>query len=107
MRLGDGTGESHARAQRALDELWRFTGELFEEDELETALASDGFGVAASGFEVPWRRDVADVLTRATLSVPGSVYQQTGGRTGRHTEHLGYLLAEMQSVARAHPGAGW
>jgi ring-1,2-phenylacetyl-CoA epoxidase subunit PaaC len=107
VRLGDGTEESHARAQAAVNELWRFTGELFESDAVEQNAVVDGVGIDSSGLAAPWRSMVDDVLTRATLTIPGDVYQQTGGRRGRHTEHLGYLLAEMQSVPRAHPGAKW
>jgi ring-1,2-phenylacetyl-CoA epoxidase subunit PaaC len=107
LRLGDGTAESHERAQSALNELWRFTGELFETDETEQALVAEGIAADSSRLLTPWRSTVDEVLRRATLSVPADVYQQTGGRRGRHTEHLGYLLAEMQSVPRAHPGAKW
>ncbi|HYV96367.1 MAG TPA: 1,2-phenylacetyl-CoA epoxidase subunit PaaC [Gemmatimonadaceae bacterium] len=107
VRFGDGTEESHARAQHALDELWRFTGELFMADDAERALAAEGLAVDCSTLRAAWESDVKSVLGRATLTVPGEVYQQSGGRSGRHTEHLGYLLAEMQSVPRAYPGAKW
>ena len=107
LRLGDGTDESHERAQRALDDLWRFTSELFETDDLERALAADGLAVESSTLQAKWRADVEDVLGRATLTIPAGVFQQSGGRRGRHTEHLGYILAEMQSVPRADPGAKW
>jgi len=107
LRLGDGTDESHSRAQTALNEVWRFTGELFESDDLERALVAEGLAADSSRLHAPWRSTVDDVLKRATLTVPAEAYQQTGGRRGRHTEQLGYLLAEMQSVARAHPGAKW
>jgi ring-1,2-phenylacetyl-CoA epoxidase subunit PaaC len=107
LRLGDGTTESHDRAQRALDELWRFTHELFETDDVERALVSEKLAVDSSTLEAGWLADVSDVLGRATLEIPREVYQQSGGRQGRHTEGLGHMLAEMQSVARAHPGAKW
>jgi ring-1,2-phenylacetyl-CoA epoxidase subunit PaaC len=107
LRLGDGTGESHERTQSALNELWRFTGELFESDDVERSLVADGVAADSSSLQAPWRNMVDEVVKRATLSVPADAYQQTGGRRGRHTEQLGYLLAEMQSVARAHPGAKW
>lgn len=107
LRLGDGTDESHHRAQAAVDELWRFTGELFETDAAEQSLAGDGIAADSSKLVAPWREMVGEVMQRATLTVPADVFQQTGGRTGRHTEQLGYLLAEMQSVPRAHPGAKW
>lgn len=107
LRLGDGTDESHARAQRAVDDLWRFTGELFLADDVDRAVAADGLGIDPSMLESAWRSQVLDVLTRATLSVPETPYMQRGGRQGRHSEHLGHMLAEMQIVARSHPGASW
>ena len=93
IRLGDGTTESHDRAQRAVDSLWRYTGEMFE---AETAPLQDG-----------WRRRVSDVLGEATLRLPEDQFQRSGGRQGMHTEHLGHLLAEMQSMQRSYPGLRW
>jgi ring-1,2-phenylacetyl-CoA epoxidase subunit PaaC len=107
VALGDGTAESHDRAQRALDELWRYTGELFMSDDVDAAVARDGVGVDPSTLEASWRAQVDDVLRRATLTPPPTTYMQRGGRTGRHTEHLGHMLTEMQIVARSHPGAEW
>jgi ring-1,2-phenylacetyl-CoA epoxidase subunit PaaC len=107
LKLGDGTVESHRRAQAALDELWRFTGELFETDETEQALVKSGVAVDSSTLRDAWRDQVARVLDQATLTVPGDGFMQRGGREGRHTEHLGHLLAEMQIVARSFPGAEW
>jgi ring-1,2-phenylacetyl-CoA epoxidase subunit PaaC len=107
LKLGDGTDESHTRAQHAVDDLWRYTGELFLADDVDRAAAADGFGVDPSTLESPWRSQVLDVLERATLTVPDTSYMQRGGRQGRHTEHLGHMLAEMQIVARSHPGASW
>jgi ring-1,2-phenylacetyl-CoA epoxidase subunit PaaC len=107
IRLGDGTTESQERVQRALDELWRFTGELFATDDVEQRLADSGIGVDASGLRDTWRQTVADVTRQATLTVPADGFMMSGGRRGRHTEHLGLLLAEMQIVARSHPGAKW
>ncbi len=98
IRLGDGTAESHARAQAAIDLLWPYTGELF--DPVDPALAPTPDRAA-------WLSAVDAVLARATLTRPADGWMQRGGRGGRHTEHLGHLLAEMQSVARAHPGAVW
>lgn len=105
--LGDGTSDSHARTQAAVDELWRYTGELFMSDTVEREVAAEGLGVDASTLLAPWRAQVDDVLRRATLTVPAAPYMQRGGRDGRHTEHLGHMLAEMQIVARSHPGATW
>lgn len=107
LRLGDGTAESHARAQRALDRLWRFTGELFEADAVDAAVAAQGIVVDRAAVRARWNDVVADVARRATLTLPDEPNMPTGGRTGRHTEHLGHMLAEMQIVARSHPGASW
>jgi ring-1,2-phenylacetyl-CoA epoxidase subunit PaaC len=107
ITLGDGTAESHDRAQRALDDLWRYTGEFFLSDDVERTVASEGVGVDPSTLEPAWRQQVEDVVRRATLMLPSSTYMQRGGRTGRHTEHLGHMLTEMQIVALSHPGAEW
>lgn len=93
VRLGDGTDESRCRAQAALDALWMFTGEMFE-------------GVPAA-VRAAWDDTVDRILARATLTRPASAYMQSGGRRGRHSEHLGYVLAEMQFLQRAYPGATW
>jgi ring-1,2-phenylacetyl-CoA epoxidase subunit PaaC len=107
LKLGDGTPESHQRAQHALDELWRYTGELFDTDDREQRLVAAGIAVDASALADPWRAQVIRVVTEATLRVPGDAVMQRGGRRGRHTEHLGHVLAEMQIVARSFPGARW
>jgi len=107
LKLGDGTVESHQRAQAALDDLWRFTSELFESDDLERGLVANGIAVDRETLRAPWQEEVMRVLTAATLTVPSDVFMQRGGRAGRHTEHLGHLLAEMQIVARSFPGAEW
>lgn len=107
VRLGDGTDESHGRTQDALDELWRFTGELFLTDEVEQSLVKDRLAVDSSSLLDAWTRDVSDVIARATLRMPGEVYMQRGGRSGIHTEHLGLMLAEMQVLPRTYPGAKW
>ncbi|HEX8725499.1 MAG TPA: 1,2-phenylacetyl-CoA epoxidase subunit PaaC [Gemmatimonadaceae bacterium] len=107
LRLGDGTAESHARVQRALDEQWRFTGELFVPDAIDDAVAAQGIRVDHAALQARWTDLVADVVTRATLTLPPAQPMAGGGRRGRHSEHLGHLLAEMQIVARSHPGASW
>jgi len=107
IKLGDGTEESHRRAQEALDDLWRYTGELFMDDPVNEALVASGVAPALAPLLPTWRAQVVDVLDRATLRVPADGYMQRGGRSGRHTEHLGHMLAEMQIVARSHPGAQW
>ena len=107
ITLGDGTDESHERAQRAVNDLWRYTGELFMDDIVDREIADAGVGVNPATLETAWRAHVDDVLGRATLTVPAPGYMQRGGRVGRHTEHLGHMLSEMQIVARSHPGAQW
>jgi ring-1,2-phenylacetyl-CoA epoxidase subunit PaaC len=107
VRLGDGTGESHGRMQAALDELWPWTAEFFHADAADSAMAAAGAGPALEALRAPWESLTRDVLTRATLTVPDTPMRMAGGRAGRHTEHLGHLLAEMQIVARSHPGASW
>ncbi|WP_043581414.1 1,2-phenylacetyl-CoA epoxidase subunit PaaC [Gemmatimonas phototrophica] len=107
VRLGDGTDESHARTQRALDTLWKYTAELFERDAVDDAVAAMGIAVDTAALRSLWDGLVNDVLQRATLTRPPETGPRRGGRTGRHSEHLGHMLATMQSVARAHPGARW
>ena len=107
LRLGDGTEESHERAQRAVNDLWRFSGELFEHDAVDEAAAARGLGVDHAAIRARWHEMVADVMSRATITIPTVAAMATGGRRGRHTEFLGHLLAEMQIVARSHPGASW
>jgi ring-1,2-phenylacetyl-CoA epoxidase subunit PaaC len=93
IRLGDGTAESHHRAQNAIDTLWPYTGEMFE-----------GSNASLRG---EWDETVDAVLAEATLARPKDGWMQTGGRSGRHSEHLGYILAELQFLQRAYPGASW
>lgn len=107
IRLGDGTEESRRRAQAALDELWPWTVELFQEDEVDRAMVEQRIGPSPAATRAAWDTMVKEVLGRATLSVPSPPMRMVGGRRGRHTEHLGHLLAEMQIVARSHPGATW
>jgi ring-1,2-phenylacetyl-CoA epoxidase subunit PaaC len=107
IRLGDGTEESHDRAGAALDELWPWTGELFEQDAAERALVEAGIAVDRKALKPVWDATVDEVLAEATLPRPQAGWMQTGGRRGLHTEHLGYLLAELQHLQRSHPGASW
>ena len=107
LKLGDGSAESHQRVQNAIDDLWRFTGELFEVDDLERDLVKQGIAVDRSSLRDAWKAEVTRVLQAATLTVPDDGFMQRGGREGKHTEHLGHLLAEMQIVARSFPGAEW
>ena len=105
VKLGDGTDESHGRAQRAFDSLWRYTGELLTADAVDDAVRRQGIVVDHAAARDRWTATVADVLRRATLTLPADGPMVRGGRSGRHSEHLGHLLAEMQIVARSHPGA--
>ncbi len=107
VRLGDGTEESHARVQRALDDLWWFTGELFVTDEVDARLAERGIAPDPAVLREPWEETVREVLVRATLHAPEVPVVARPARRGDHTEHLGHLLAEMQILARSHPGASW
>jgi ring-1,2-phenylacetyl-CoA epoxidase subunit PaaC len=107
IRLGDGTELSHARMQAAIDDLWMYTGEMFAVDETEQSLIADGVAPDAAALLPVWRDRVARVLDEATLTMPGEAWMQRGGKQGVHTEHLGHLLAEMQSLHRAYPGAQW
>jgi ring-1,2-phenylacetyl-CoA epoxidase subunit PaaC len=107
VRLGDGTEESHARAQVAVDELWRYTGELFEHDHVEDELVAAGVAADPAALAEEWRSVVESTLAEATLACPSDAVMQRGGRTGQHTEGFSYLLGELQVVARAHPGATW
>jgi ring-1,2-phenylacetyl-CoA epoxidase subunit PaaC len=107
IRLGDGTEESRARAVAALDELWTYTGELFEMDAGERDLVRKGIAVDRETIRPIWQATLDRVLRQATLARPADRWMQTGGRKGRHSEHLGHLLAEMQVLHRAHPGATW
>ena len=107
IRLGDGTDESHARAQGAIDELWAFTGEMFTVDESERGLIDAGIGVDPLLLMPEWLVRVTDVTREATLTLPENNWMQQGGRDGRHSEHLGHLLSELQSMQRTFPGATW
>ena len=107
IRLGDGTEESHDRMQRGVDQLWRFTGEMFAADAVDVAATAVGFGVDPSALAAAWNKTVRSVLTEATLQIPDDPYQRMGGRTGFHTEHLGRLLGELQWMQRTYPGLEW
>lgn len=107
IRLGDGTEESHGRTQAALDELWPYTGELFEADAAERAMIEAGVAVDPASLKETWDRTLDAILAEATLTRPTGTWMQRGGRQGRHTEHLGYILAELQYLQRAHPEATW
>jgi ring-1,2-phenylacetyl-CoA epoxidase subunit PaaC len=107
IRLGDGTEESRARAQAALDDLWMYTGEMFHVSDDERALIAQGIAADRAALKPAWDTTVDRVLREATLQRPKDSWMQTGGRSRQHTEHLGRLLAEMQVIHRAHPGVAW
>jgi ring-1,2-phenylacetyl-CoA epoxidase subunit PaaC len=101
VRLGDGTEESHRRAQTAIDDLWAYTGEMFVVDD------SERIAVDPASLRAQWLKTVSGVVAEATLALPKSDWMQQGGRSGRHSEHLGHLLSELQSMQRSFPGATW
>lgn len=111
IRLGDGTPESHRKMQEALDDVWRFTGELFADDDVTRALADQSVIPLHASLQEPCMKILADIATEATLTLPdvaaGSHLAYQGGVHGRHTEALGYILAEMQHLQRTYPGASW
>ncbi len=107
IRLGDGTSESHHRIQKSLNRLWSYTGELFADDAVTESLAADGLMPLLANLQKPWQEAMNQILLEATLVMPENSGTQTGGRSGLHTEHLSYLLAEMQVLPRTYPGAQW
>jgi len=106
-RLGNGTEESNTRMQNALDELWRFTGEMFEMNEVDAVLLKEEIAVDLNSVKTNWDKKVKEVFEHATLKVPANSFMQRGSRDAKHTEHLGFILAEMQSLPRALPDAKW
>ena len=107
VRLGDGTDQSHARAQAALERLWPYTNEFWDADAVEREAAALGVGVVVAELEGSWSATVDAALSEATLRRPAQSGFLSGGKRGAHSEYLGYLLAEMQVLARQHPGATW
>ncbi len=107
LRLGDGTNESHSRMQEALENLWKYALEPYNATALDEDMAARGVGVALAGLKENCLAEVEAHLSEATLKIPEVGPGQSGGKTGRHTEHLGYILAEMQFLPRAYPGAKW
>jgi ring-1,2-phenylacetyl-CoA epoxidase subunit PaaC len=106
-RLGDGTSESHQRLQTALNDLWMFTADLFDMDEVDAVLIKEGVAVDLNKVKLNWEKRVNEVITEATLQIPTTTIKQKGSREGKHSEHLGFLLAEMQYIPRSYPGAKW
>jgi len=107
IRLGDGTEESHTRMLKAVDELWKYTEELFETARYERRVANDGSGFDVSKLKEQWMGKVKEIFSEATLAIPEKTFMQTGGKEGKHTEHLGFILTELQYMQRAYPGFEW
>jgi ring-1,2-phenylacetyl-CoA epoxidase subunit PaaC len=107
VRLGDGTPESHVRMQRSIDDLWPYTGEMFSPDEADETFEREWGGPDLAALHPEWRRRVSGVLAEATLATPDDGWMHRGGKRGRHSEHLGYLIAEMQFLQRAYPDLRW
>ena len=107
IRFGDGTDESHQRMIKAIDELWKYTDELFSATNYELQVASDGAGIDVSKLKEQWLAKVKEIFSEATLPIPGKTFVQGGGKEGRHTEHLGYILTELQYMQRTYPGCDW
>ena len=107
IRLGDGTPESHEKMQQAVDDLWMYTGELCSPTALDREMAELGIGVDLPALKPAWDAQVESVLKEATLAIPAPEWQQNGGKNGLHTEELGFILADLQWLQRAYPGAKW
>jgi ring-1,2-phenylacetyl-CoA epoxidase subunit PaaC len=107
LRLGDGTPESHSRMQHAVNALWPYLGEMFHEDALDQQAVNDGWGVSKDSLKTHWMDRLQAVFSEAGLTVPTESWHHQGGREGRHTEHMGFLLAELQFLQRAYPGSKW
>ena len=107
LRLGDGTVESHTKAQVAINELWMFTYELFQMNQNEIEMAEQKIGVDCSKLKSNWHSAINEIVKQATLSLPEDEHMQSGGRNGIHTEHLGHMLSDMQYLQRSYPDAKW
>jgi ring-1,2-phenylacetyl-CoA epoxidase subunit PaaC len=107
VRLGDGTPESRSRTERALQDLWPYTAELFAADEIDEHAAAGGIGPRWSELEDVWRAEMDQILGAATLAAPAATPFLSSGKQGRHSEHMGRILAELQYLQRAYPGGTW
>lgn len=107
VRLGDGTEKSKYKIQAAFDDLWMFTSDMFAMDEVDSTLIKEGVAVDLNLVKNKWDKTVTEILAKAKLNIPQNSFMLVGSREGKHTEHLGYLLAEMQFLPRAYPGAKW
>jgi len=107
VRLGDGTEESRRRVERALGDLWLYVPEMFESDAVDEAAAAEGLGPRWSELEAPWRAEMRTILGEAALAEPKDTAFRSTGKHGVHSEHMGYILAEMQHLQRSYPGGVW
>ncbi len=107
MRLGDGTEESHRRIQDSFNGIWTFTGDLFVQDQADRQMIGEGIAPDLDVLYPIWKEKVSAVLTEATLTVPTGEWMHSGSKTGRHTEHMGYILTDLQYMQRAYPGCHW
>lgn len=107
IRLGDGTPESNKRVIHAIDELWTYTGEMFIVTDYESQAIAEGIGMDVSILQRDWNKKVEEVFTEATVQVPVNTFMQKGGKTGLHSEHMGFILAELQYMQRTYPGCEW
>ncbi|MEO8087081.1 MAG: 1,2-phenylacetyl-CoA epoxidase subunit PaaC [Bacteroidota bacterium] len=107
IRLGDGTEDSKRRMEGAIDSLWMYTGDMFDKDTIEETLLKDSIAADTKKIKPLWENKVREVFSEASLNVPENIFMMSGSRLGKHTENLGFILAEMQSLHRAHPGAEW
>ncbi len=107
VRLGDGTALSHEKMQHAIDELWMFTGELCTPNNLDAQMANQNIAPDLLKIKPLWNEKIKEVLDEATLSLPANNWMQSGGKEGRHTEHLGFILTDMQHLQRTYPGLEW
>lgn len=107
IRLGDGTDISQNKMQNAIDTLWEYTNEMFLPTEVETQITELKIGPSLEHLKIKWQDKVEEIIEQATLKIPETTFSQKGGKNGYHSEHLGYILAEMQYLQRAYPGANW
>ncbi|MCF8276694.1 MAG: phenylacetate-CoA oxygenase subunit PaaC [Flavobacteriales bacterium] len=107
LRLGDGTEESHNKIQEAFDNIWPYTGDLFVEDQSDAVIVAEGIGPDMKAIHGTWRENVKATLAEATLTIPKDGWMHSGSKAGRHTEHMGYILAELQYMQRTYPGCEW
>jgi len=107
LRLGDGTKESHSKIQVSFDAIWKYTGDLFVQDESDTKIISVEIGPNLSAIYPVWKEKVKTILSQATLAMPQDAWMQSGSKEGRHTEHFGHLLSDLQYMQRAYPNCEW